>query len=106
MDYGYSIVVSILLVFDIQANNEVVRAVALSYNGKPYPPPMPSVFRFASSSLASPLPEEFDMPMIDHPANGPNLSRPAFTCQSLQSLTALALIEGLAAHRLFGNDVQ
>ena len=46
------------------------------------------------------------MPMIDQPARGPDLTRRAFTCQSLQSLTALALIEGLAAHRLFGNDVQ
>jgi hypothetical protein len=46
------------------------------------------------------------MPMIDQPARGPDVSRRAFTCQSLQSLTALALIEGLAAHRLFGNDVQ
>ena len=44
--------------------------------------------------------------MIDQPASGPDLTRRAFTCQSLQSLTALALIEGLAAHRLFGNDVQ
>jgi hypothetical protein len=33
-------------------------------------------------------------------------TRREFTRQSLQSLTALALIEGLAAHRLFGSDVQ
>ena len=33
-------------------------------------------------------------------------SRREFTGQALQSLTALALIEGLAAHRLFGKDVQ
>jgi hypothetical protein len=33
-------------------------------------------------------------------------SRRAFARQALQSLTALALIEGLAAHRLFGADVQ
>ncbi|HEX8201851.1 MAG TPA: hypothetical protein VF590_15350 [Isosphaeraceae bacterium] len=33
-------------------------------------------------------------------------TRRAFTRQALQSLTALALIEGLAAHRLFGADVR
>src|SRR5215217_68159 len=33
-------------------------------------------------------------------------TRRAFTRQALQSLTALALIEGLAAHRLLGADVQ
>jgi hypothetical protein len=33
-------------------------------------------------------------------------SRRAFTRQALQSLTALALIDGLAAHRLFGADVK
>ncbi len=62
--------------FDLQANNEVARAVALSYNGKPDPPPMASVFRVASSYLASTLPEEFDMPMIDQPASGPDLTPP------------------------------
>jgi hypothetical protein len=33
-------------------------------------------------------------------------SRREFSRQALQSLTALALIEGLAAHRLFGREVQ
>jgi hypothetical protein len=33
-------------------------------------------------------------------------SRREFTRQALQSLTALALIDGLAAHRLFGDDVR
>src|SRR6516165_2882449 len=33
-------------------------------------------------------------------------TRREFTRHALQSLTALALIEGLAAHRLFGADVQ
>jgi hypothetical protein len=33
-------------------------------------------------------------------------TRREFTRHALQSLTALALIEGLAAHRLFGKDVQ
>lgn len=33
-------------------------------------------------------------------------TRREFTRQALQSLTALALIDGLAAHRLFGADVQ
>jgi hypothetical protein len=33
-------------------------------------------------------------------------TRREFTRQALRSLTALALIEGLAAHRLFGKDVQ
>src|SRR4051812_20164501 len=33
-------------------------------------------------------------------------TRRAFTRSALQSLTALALIEGLAAHRLFGADVK
>jgi hypothetical protein len=33
-------------------------------------------------------------------------TRREFTRQALQSLTALALIEGLGAHRLFGADVQ
>ena len=46
------------------------------------------------------------MSTIDQSPRSPNLTRRAFTCQSLQSLTALALIEGLAAHRLFGSDVQ
>ena len=32
-------------------------------------------------------------------------TRREFTRHALQSLTALALIEGLAAHRLFGKDV-
>jgi hypothetical protein len=36
----------------------------------------------------------------------PNESRREFTRTALQSLTALALIDGLAAHRLFGADVQ
>jgi hypothetical protein len=34
-----------------------------------------------------------------------NPTRREFTRQALQSLTAIALIEGLAAHRLFGRDV-
>src|SRR4051812_20084786 len=34
------------------------------------------------------------------------LSRRAFTGQALRSLTPLALLEGLAAHRLFGADVK
>jgi hypothetical protein len=34
------------------------------------------------------------------------LTRREFACQALQSLTSVALIEGLAAHRLFGKDVQ
>jgi hypothetical protein len=33
-------------------------------------------------------------------------SRRAFARQALQSLTAVALLEGLAAHRLFGDDVR
>jgi hypothetical protein len=36
----------------------------------------------------------------------PTETRREFTRHALQSLTALALIEGLAAHRLFGKDVQ
>jgi hypothetical protein len=36
----------------------------------------------------------------------PTETRREFTRHALQSLTALALIEGLAAHRLFGRDVQ
>jgi hypothetical protein len=35
-----------------------------------------------------------------------NPTRREFTRQALQSLTAVALIEGLAAHRLFGADVK
>jgi hypothetical protein len=35
-----------------------------------------------------------------------NLNRRDFTRQALQSLTAVALIEGLAGHRLFGADVK
>jgi hypothetical protein len=35
-----------------------------------------------------------------------NVSRRAFTQQALQALTGVALIEGLAAHRLFGADVR
>src|SRR5262249_22241774 len=35
-----------------------------------------------------------------------NPSRRDFTRQALQSLTPVALIEGLAGHRLFGKDVQ
>ena len=35
----------------------------------------------------------------------PVTTRREFTRQALQSLTALALIEGLSAHRLFGRDV-
>src|SRR3954454_14871526 len=33
-------------------------------------------------------------------------TRREFTRHALQSLTALALIEGLSAHRLFGKDVK
>ncbi len=36
---------------------------------------------------------------------GPTNTRREFTRQALQSLTAVALLEGLYAHRLFGNDV-
>ncbi len=36
----------------------------------------------------------------------PTETRREFTRHALQSLTALALIEGLAGHRLFGKDVQ
>lgn len=36
----------------------------------------------------------------------PPTSRREFAGQALRSLTALALLEGLAAHRLFGKDVQ
>jgi hypothetical protein len=36
----------------------------------------------------------------------PTETRREFTRHALQSLTALALIEGLSAHRLFGRDVQ
>ncbi len=36
----------------------------------------------------------------------PDLSRREFSRSALRSLTALALIEGLSAHRLFGKDVQ
>jgi hypothetical protein len=67
---------------------------------------MASVFRFANLYPPLRLSEEIDMTTIDQPACGPNLTRRAFTCQALQSLTALALIEGLAAHRLFGKDEQ
>jgi len=35
-----------------------------------------------------------------------NVSRRQFTREALQSLTALALLEGLTAHRLFGADVK
>ncbi|MGE3820214.1 MAG: hypothetical protein AB7I30_12410, partial [Isosphaeraceae bacterium] len=40
--------------------------------------------------------------MFDHE---PTRSRREFTRQALQSLTAVALLEGLYAHRLFGADV-
>lgn len=36
----------------------------------------------------------------------PNCTRREFTQKALQSLTAVALVEGLAAHRLFGADVK
>ena len=36
----------------------------------------------------------------------PTETRREFTRHALQSLTALALIEGLAGHRLFGKDTQ
>jgi hypothetical protein len=39
------------------------------------------------------------------PTNEPVSTRREFTSQALRSLTALALIEGLSAHRLFGKDV-
>ncbi|MFO0952193.1 MAG: hypothetical protein U0835_13795 [Isosphaeraceae bacterium] len=39
------------------------------------------------------------------PTNPDAVTRREFTSQALRSLTALALIEGLAAHRLFGKDV-
>jgi hypothetical protein len=44
------------------------------------------------------------MPPINTPA--PSETRRQFTRSALQSLTALALIEGLHAHRLFGKDVK
>src|SRR5262245_59535348 len=37
--------------------------------------------------------------------SSPNVTRREFTSHALRSLTAVALIEGLAAHRLFGRDV-
>jgi hypothetical protein len=40
--------------------------------------------------------------MSAHPGSTP--TRREFTSQALRSLTAVALIEGLAAHRLFGKD--
>jgi hypothetical protein len=38
--------------------------------------------------------------------SSPGSTRRDFTRQALQSLTAVALIEGLSGHRLFGKDVQ
>jgi hypothetical protein len=46
------------------------------------------------------------MTTIEHPDSAAGLTRRGFTRQALQSLTAVALIEGLAAGRLFGKDVQ
>jgi hypothetical protein len=43
---------------------------------------------------------------IEHTASPADLTRRTLARQALQSLTALALIEGLAAHRLFGKAVQ
>ena len=39
------------------------------------------------------------------PTNEPVSTRREFTSYALRSLTAVALLEGLAAHRLFGKDV-
>ena len=46
---------------------------------------------------------ERESPMLSMPKETP--SRREFTRQALQSLTALALIEGLAGHQLFGKNV-
>jgi hypothetical protein len=45
------------------------------------------------------------MPTTDTPKPTPDPTRRQFTRDALRSLTALALIEGLYAHRLFGKDV-
>ena len=46
------------------------------------------------------------MTMIEDPNHGSRPTRREFTREALRSLTAVALIEGLAAHRLLGKDVQ
>jgi hypothetical protein len=46
------------------------------------------------------------MPTIEPPAPSCGITRRGFTHRALRSLTALALIESLAAHRLFGKDVE
>src|SRR5262249_7104223 len=60
--------------------------------------PFPSYTGGALEAIVRSRPTgEFDMPPE---------TRREFTRHALQSLTALALLEGLAAHRLFGADVQ
>ena len=46
------------------------------------------------------------MTKIEHPYNASRPTRREFTREALRSLTAVALIEGLATHRLLGKDVQ
>jgi len=46
--------------------------------------------------------EEIDMAMIENLDHAPRPTRREFTREALLSLTAVALIEGLAAHRLQG----
>src|SRR3954447_22213280 len=56
-----------------------------------------------SSSIDPALPP--DLPTREAPMTSEMTNRREFTRQALQSLTAVALIEGLAAHNLFGRDV-
>ena len=46
--------------------------------------------------------EEIDMVMIENLDHAPRPTRREFTREALRSLPAVALIEGLAAHRLQG----
>jgi len=46
------------------------------------------------------------MVMIENLDHAPRPTRREFTREALRSLTAVARIEGLAAHRLLGKDVQ
>ena len=46
------------------------------------------------------------MTIIEHPNDASRPTRREFTREAIRSLTAVALIEGLAAHRLLGKDVQ
>jgi len=50
--------------------------------------------------------EEIDMTAIEHPNHASRPTRREFPREALRSLTAVALIEGLATHRLLGKDVQ